>query len=817
MPLNSLTIAILASDRYSPWSTSISGKTNGSTISATASDGTALVISGSTISGTFATAGSKTITLIETLASAANSPRISAATLIVDEPAEPIFASDLFSGATGGYLYQHAPEKGGNWAGYDGGGQTRVFIGSSNDIWGDSTSGSHVLSLAPVEPDVMVEADIRQLSSVPNQLMGVIARAQTGSTSFYFAEYSKPLGAFRIGKKIDGGSSIPIVVSDPFILQNGQLYHIIFTVVGSTLTLWVDGVQISQATDTDITTSGKVGVRLGGAATSVTTGMHLDSFKASFITPLPVATEIPPTLIGPWEPQISWTSGGATLTAGSEAKAEDHILITGSQCSVQPATRNLKVEDCSKVRAVGIDMGGYELSMRAREHAAFVGIAFDGAGKPESDALATGAVSATSSQPQVLVQYCRLVNAHGTDLNYWQVGNPSLPNSAAVTKVEQISVTNPPRFRITLSEAFPEGLAPGSYSPPRRITVGGNSYQSINRPLEGYNWSYDIDNVVSATVYEGSYINLGSERWFQDNRATPAIDPVSGNVPAGTGGTAWLYRWDATKNEPIKGEHADAVQVEDDRPVTNMRVENCVTSGSYQRLGNFGGPGRPFELRNVHSFNAFSGPYDPPASKTLYIKDAQGTSTPPTGKFENVWFPMIFGRPVSGFGAYADQPPASTTAVVNGVPKLTYNAGGLWQGSIVDGTPPVDFAPADEVGTNWSGGLYRGKTPIGTGSLTGITFAPDTLAANMPEGTRVGVIDVQHTTQNEIIELEISNNNATIIKGVSAKANTNLIRRGLVVGSGGLQAGTHSFTLLARLRSNPAISVQQNFSISVTT
>lgn len=53
----------------------ISGQTNGSTITATASDGTALAVSGSTLFGTFAAAGTPTVTLTETLAGAAGSPK----------------------------------------------------------------------------------------------------------------------------------------------------------------------------------------------------------------------------------------------------------------------------------------------------------------------------------------------------------------------------------------------------------------------------------------------------------------------------------------------------------------------------------------------------------------------------------------------------------------------------------------------------------------------------------------------------------------------------------------------------------------------
>lgn len=56
-------------------SVGITGKTAGSSIAATSSDGTTLSVSGSTLSGTFTAAGSCNITLVETLAGAVNSGR----------------------------------------------------------------------------------------------------------------------------------------------------------------------------------------------------------------------------------------------------------------------------------------------------------------------------------------------------------------------------------------------------------------------------------------------------------------------------------------------------------------------------------------------------------------------------------------------------------------------------------------------------------------------------------------------------------------------------------------------------------------------
>lgn len=65
------------------WTSAIVGKTPGSTIVATSSDAASLVVTGASVSGTFAGTGSKTITLVETQTYAIGSPKTSTDTVTV--------------------------------------------------------------------------------------------------------------------------------------------------------------------------------------------------------------------------------------------------------------------------------------------------------------------------------------------------------------------------------------------------------------------------------------------------------------------------------------------------------------------------------------------------------------------------------------------------------------------------------------------------------------------------------------------------------------------------------------------------------------
>lgn len=73
--LDPLSLSPLNATAGTAWTGTVAGKTAGSTLTATSSDNTTLSVTNNTITGTFAAAGNKTITVVETLAAAPNSPK----------------------------------------------------------------------------------------------------------------------------------------------------------------------------------------------------------------------------------------------------------------------------------------------------------------------------------------------------------------------------------------------------------------------------------------------------------------------------------------------------------------------------------------------------------------------------------------------------------------------------------------------------------------------------------------------------------------------------------------------------------------------
>ena len=81
--LGTLTLTPATATAGSAYSGTIGGRTSGSAITATSSDGTTLTVSGTTVSGTFTAAGTPTISLVETLSGATGSPKTTTVSVTV--------------------------------------------------------------------------------------------------------------------------------------------------------------------------------------------------------------------------------------------------------------------------------------------------------------------------------------------------------------------------------------------------------------------------------------------------------------------------------------------------------------------------------------------------------------------------------------------------------------------------------------------------------------------------------------------------------------------------------------------------------------
>jgi hypothetical protein len=137
-------------------------------------------------------------------------------------------------------------------------------------------------SITMTSADYSVQADLVVKSLVAGDALGVAGRLDPATTSYYSARYRTSDNTWRIFKTVGGTDTS--LSSAAATLTPGTTYRVRLDLVGSALTLSVNGVSTVTATDSSITAKGYAGLQLGTSGTSATvtdtTGLHADNFRA---------------------------------------------------------------------------------------------------------------------------------------------------------------------------------------------------------------------------------------------------------------------------------------------------------------------------------------------------------------------------------------------------------------------------------------------------------------------------------------------------------------------------------------------------------
>lgn len=210
-----------------------------------------------------------------------------------------LFVKDTFTGTAATTLEAHTGETGATWTKDSTLSAGQLVISDANRIRGN-TAGQAVLDNAsgtPGSADYTVSAKLRFVTSVAGPYIGPVARS-SGSFSFYMAVLEA--GDINL-LKFPSGTSLG---SYAFTPAAGTDYLVALKVTGTTIKVYLDGVERISATDSSITAAGKAGVIAFDAVTN-TTGIHMDA----------VAAGVP-----------SFTASPSTLTPGSTGNS---VTLTG--------------------------------------------------------------------------------------------------------------------------------------------------------------------------------------------------------------------------------------------------------------------------------------------------------------------------------------------------------------------------------------------------------------------------------------------------------------------------------------------------------
>jgi len=187
--------------------------------------------------------------------------------------------SDNTVDTAGVLLNAHAPQVGGSWI------KNTVTTGtagisSANRIRQlTTTSPIYYVSNVPAGPDQVMAADmfIASITTTTGE-MGPSLRLDTAADTSYISGYRGSTLSWVIAKSVAGKGTI--LASAAATLTVGNTYTLTFSIVGSALTLLVNGVSTVTATDSTITAAGRVGVRFGAGAATDTTSYHLTNLSA---------------------------------------------------------------------------------------------------------------------------------------------------------------------------------------------------------------------------------------------------------------------------------------------------------------------------------------------------------------------------------------------------------------------------------------------------------------------------------------------------------------------------------------------------------
>ena len=194
------------------------------------------------------------------------------------------FASDLFAGTAGTTILAHTPNIGGAWVAHTlapNGTSLPCVLNGNGTIYNRYAGGLclYYPTATPSTPDYSVKGKVNIKTVVADEQIGVCGRLSTSALTFYVARFDTNTNAVRLYKSIAG--TLTSLGSYSVTWAAGETHDIELKMLGSTISVLVDGVERISVTDTSITLAGKAGIRMyNTTAATPTTGLHLDEFSA---------------------------------------------------------------------------------------------------------------------------------------------------------------------------------------------------------------------------------------------------------------------------------------------------------------------------------------------------------------------------------------------------------------------------------------------------------------------------------------------------------------------------------------------------------
>lgn len=230
------------------------------------------------------------------------------------------FVRDTFSGeAAGTNLNAHTGELGATWAKnpFVNG---DIRISSAARIYhATGIDGSFYNASGTTGADYRVIATLHRLSTLPTGIADVLARVSATTDTRYGARYSAvtPGPGWSLYKVVRG-TAAGLGVASGETLAVGDSRQVVLEVSGTSVRLYVDGVERVGATDSAITLAGRAGVSLAtvvGAQGADATGLQFDNLTAESLPSIVTTFALTPA----WTARLGASTAWATTSGASTA------------------------------------------------------------------------------------------------------------------------------------------------------------------------------------------------------------------------------------------------------------------------------------------------------------------------------------------------------------------------------------------------------------------------------------------------------------------------------------------------------------------
>lgn len=200
------------------------------------------------------------------------------ATVTSTPSSSTVVVNDTFTGADATAITAHTPDTGTSWGVTQNNTTTATIQGNQLQPGSGAGQSSAIAAPAPSSADHSAAVDV-VVKSTAGRGGGPIIRATDPPTeTYYWARWNLGSAAWQLFKVV-AGTATQLGSNAADTPSAAQVKRAKLTAVGSTITLYVDGVQTIQVTDTAITANGKCGFRANDGGTNI--GAYFDNLQVT--------------------------------------------------------------------------------------------------------------------------------------------------------------------------------------------------------------------------------------------------------------------------------------------------------------------------------------------------------------------------------------------------------------------------------------------------------------------------------------------------------------------------------------------------------